>query len=124
MSDPKHSFSTETAWSIPTTGDRPHETTWELHRPFTEAELEDGLGSINPDTAEVDWCYADVFDPYGLGRCTAGQVGRAYFVRAPANDIWIAFDDLPDELRNALWARYSRKLAFPAGLEWMKDSPK
>lgn len=113
MSDSKHSFSTETAWSIPINGDRPHETTWELHRPFSEAELEEGIKSINPDTAEVDCYHTDVFDPYGMGRCTAEQVGRSYFVRAPANDIWIVFDDLPDELRNTLWANWRAGLIPP-----------
>jgi hypothetical protein len=120
MSDSKHSFSPQTAWTIPTTGDRPHETTWELHRPFSEAELEEGIMSINPDTADVHWHHTDVFDPYGMGRCTAEQVGRCYFVRAPANNIWIAFCDLPDELRNTLWANWKAGLIPPQHLQDQK----
>ena len=74
---------------------------------------------IDPETAEVEWIYADIGDPYGVhnlpeeGLC----VGRAYFARSPESDIWVCFDDLPEMVRDALWDRHSAKLAFPAGLE-------
>jgi hypothetical protein len=74
---------------------------------------------IDSETAEVDWCYAQTLDPYGVlpdlpKECK--QVGREYFARAPGSDIWVWFGDLPDVTRNALWSRHSSKLAFPAGL--------
>jgi hypothetical protein len=75
---------------------------------------------IDADTAEVDWVYAQTLDPYGVipdlpEDCR--QVGREYFARNPGSDIWVSFDDLPDETCNALWARHKSKLAFPAGLK-------
>src|SRR5262249_43824208 len=74
---------------------------------------------IDPQTAEVEWIYADIGDPYGVhnlpeeGLC----VGRVYFARSPESDIWVCLDDLPEIVRDALWDRHSAKLAFPAGLE-------
>jgi len=62
---------------------------------------------IDPQTAEVEWIYADIGDPYGVhnlpeeGLC----VGRAYFARSPESDIWVCFDDLPEMVREALWDR-------------------
>jgi len=74
---------------------------------------------IDPETAEVEWTYAQTLDPYGDGldlpeeyRC----VGREYFARSPGSDIWISFDDLPKGVREALWKKHQSKLAFPAGL--------
>ena len=74
---------------------------------------------IDPGTAEVDWTYAQVVDPYGIHPDLPPEcdcVGRAYFARAPGSDIWVCFRDLPDITRNALWERHAKKLAFPAGL--------
>lgn len=47
---------------------------------------------IDPETAEVDWCYALTLDPYGVypelpEDCR--QVGREYFARSPESDIWV-----------------------------------
>ena len=87
---------------------------------------EEGL-KINPKTAEVDWSYAQTLDPYGVDPDLPEeyqQVGREYFARSPASDIWVHFGDLPEETRNALWQRHKRKLAFPAGLiteEYLKS---
>ncbi len=72
------------------------------HRPFTDEELEAGIRSIDPANADVFWGMADVADPYGVGAGECGTVGRTSFVRAPANDIWIYFGDLPDALCEAL----------------------
>jgi hypothetical protein len=74
---------------------------------------------IDPDTAEVHWCYAQTLDPYGVypelsEECQ--QVGRAYFARSPDSDIWVWLGDLPDETRDKLWNRHKSKLAFPAGI--------
>src|ERR1700747_21103 len=49
---------------------------------------------IDPDTAEVDWVYAQVLDPYGDGRDLPEefqQVGRDYFARSPGSNLWIWF---------------------------------
>jgi hypothetical protein len=78
---------------------------------------------IDPETAEVDWVYAQTLDPYGvLDEWELPEefdrVGREYFARAPGRDVWVEFGDLPDETRDKLWKRHSRKLAFPAGLNF------
>jgi hypothetical protein len=77
---------------------------------------------IDPGTAEVDWRYRQVLDPYGVLDewelpAEFDCVGREYFARAPGSDIWVRFGDLPDETRKVLWERHRSKLAFPAGLE-------
>ena len=79
---------------------------------------ETGL-KIDPETAEVDWCYAQTLDPYGVysnlpEECE--QVGREYFARSPGSEIWVHSHDLPEETSNALWQRHKHKLAFSAGL--------
>lgn len=61
---------------------------------------------IDPDTAEVDWCYAQVLDPYGVHPDIPEefqQIGRAYFARSPDSDIWVWFGDLLDEVRKKFW---------------------
>ena len=80
---------------------------------------------IDPETAEVDWSYEQTLDPYDVldewelpGEFH--QVGREYFARNPGSDIWVVFGDLPRAVRDALWKRHSRRLAFPAG--WGGDS--
>jgi hypothetical protein len=63
---------------------------------------------IDPSTAEIDWTYAQIFDPYGDGLPLLPeevQGGRAYFARAPGSDIWVCFYDLPDATRDAIWKR-------------------
>jgi hypothetical protein len=79
---------------------------------------------IDPETAEVDWCYAQTLDPYGVipdlpEECW--QVGREYFARAPGSDIWVWFGDLPTATESALWKKHRSKLAFPAGLSTKAD---
>jgi hypothetical protein len=74
---------------------------------------------IDPATAEVDWSYEQVLDPYGVcpnlpEDCEC--VGREYWARRPSSDIWVVFGDLPEKTREALWDRHKHKLAFPAGL--------
>jgi hypothetical protein len=82
------------------------------YRPFTDAELEAAIQSIDVDTAEVDWCWGDDVDPYGLG-FRSGASERCYYVRAPANDLWIDFFDVPPDLRDALWARLENHFHAP-----------
>jgi hypothetical protein len=62
--------------------------------------------TIDSRTAEVDWNYAQVIDPYGvLGKIPDEHdcIGRAYFARNPGSEIWVSFDDLPDKTRDELW---------------------
>jgi hypothetical protein len=75
---------------------------------------------IDPESAEVDWVYAQTLDPYGIYPDLPEelqQIGREYFARSPGSDVWVCFDDLPDSTRKALWERHRNKLAFPAGFE-------
>jgi hypothetical protein len=87
------------------------------HRPFTDEELEAGIRSIDPTNADVFWIMADVADPYGVGAGECGTVGRTSFVRAPANDIWIYFGDLPDALCEALEENLKAGLIPPRHLQ-------
>jgi hypothetical protein len=82
---------------------------------------------IDPETAEVYWGYAQIFDPYGDGFDIpeeAQQVGREYFARSPGTNVWISFGDLPRGTTDRLWKKHSAKLAFPAGLEAVFDIQK
>jgi hypothetical protein len=68
---------------------------------------------IDPETAEVDWSYEQMLDPYGLLHEWElpeeyHQVDREYFARAPGSDIWVWFGDLPDETRRRLRERPRR----------------
>lgn len=74
---------------------------------------------IDPETAEVCWDYAYTIDPSGVTPDLPEelqQIGREYFARSPDRDVWVSFRDLPKATRDALWAKHSSKLAFPAGL--------
>lgn len=79
----------------------------------------DAGSRIDPETAEVDWWYAQTLDPYGIHPDLPEeyyQVGREYFARSPGSDIWVSFDDLPKVVAKKLWKKHRSKLAFPAGL--------
>ena len=74
---------------------------------------------IDPETAEVDWIYGQIMDPYGVNRNLPEelyQVGRLYFARSPGSDIWVSFYDLPEDTLKRLWEMHHSKLMFPAGL--------
>jgi len=74
---------------------------------------------IDPETAEVSWCYAYTVDPYGVLTDIPEewrQIGREYFARAPGSDIWVWFGDLPGAIAERLWELHRQNLAFPAGL--------
>ena len=79
---------------------------------------------IDPETAEVDWFYAQALDPYGdfpnfPEEC--GQMEWQYFARSPGGDVWISFCDLPEATRDALWKRrYERQGLRPEEL-WDED---
>jgi hypothetical protein len=73
---------------------------------FIAIRREAGL-HIDPATAEFDWFYAEVLDPYGVEGVPDGFscVGREYFARAPGSDIWVSFQDLPKETQLALFPK-------------------
>ena len=73
--------------------------------------------TIDPQTAEVEWWYAETLDPYGVHDLPPQQVGREYFARHPGSEIWVWFGDLPDVTSTKLMELHGRKLAFPAGLQ-------
>jgi len=63
---------------------------------------------IDPATAEIEWSYGQILDPYGLDPDLPDEcycVGRVYFARRPGCDISLCFCDLPDGVRKALWKR-------------------
>ena len=59
-----------------------------------------------------------VLDPYGVvgmdPECDC--IGTEYFARVPGTDVWIMLSNLPDRVREAIWAKHGNKLAFLAGL--------
>ena len=74
---------------------------------------------IDPETAEVDWDYGQILDPYSVDPDLPEElqcVGRLYFARSPGSNIWVSFYDLPEAVRSALWEKHKHQLAFPAGL--------
>jgi hypothetical protein len=75
------------------------------------ALLEIAGRQIDPESAEVHWCFRQVVDPYGVypdlpPECDC--VGRCFFARAPGSLVWIEFGDLPEATREALWMRVGR----------------
>jgi hypothetical protein len=84
---------------------------------FLAIRKAEGL-KIDPRTAEVAWVYAETFDPYGLHIVPdeLSMVGREYFARDPGSDIWVRFEDLPENTQGALWQAHKQDLVFPAGL--------
>ena len=88
-------------------------------RPFSETELKELIKGIDPDTAQVEWWYVQTMDPYGIAPDLPEelqQVERGYFAKSSPSNVWVELGDLPSELRDALWAKHRKKLAFPAGL--------
>jgi hypothetical protein len=54
---------------------------------------------IDPETADVYWCHAQILDPYGIDPNLPkeyDQIGRVYFARSPKSDVWVEFNDLPE----------------------------
>ena len=82
-------------------------------------ERKEAAKHIDPETAEVNWNYAWTLDPYGVIEDfpeALAQVGREYYARAPACDIWVEFGDLSEDVAQKLWEKHRSKQAFPAGL--------
>jgi hypothetical protein len=66
--------------------------------------------NIDPETAEVTFWWTQVLDPYGVygnlpEECHCG--GRSYFACAPGSEMWVCFDDLPEETVTRIWERIS-----------------
>ena len=85
---------------------------------WLEIRKEAGL-KIDPETAEVDWTYAQTLDPYGVDPELPEeyqQVGREYFARSPGSDVWVNFGDLPKGTSDALWRESTgQNWHFPQG---------
>jgi hypothetical protein len=81
---------------------------------------------IDPETAEVDWIFAQTLDPYGDFPNLPEehqQVGREYFARSPGGGVWIWFGDLPEATCDALWKKRREKEATRDAL-WKKHREK
>ena len=66
---------------------------------------------IDVETCEIEWCFAQTLDPYGIEPDLPDdlwQVGRSYFVRSAESDGWVCAYDLPEDKRRALYARIKR----------------
>ena len=77
---------------------------------------------LDPETAEVEWCYAQTLDPYGVDPDLpeqSQQIGREYFARSPASDVWVNFRDLPKTIRDALWNVWH----FPQDCRFLDNTP-
>jgi hypothetical protein len=98
--------------------------TIKVSRDYLKALRKEAGRYIDPETAEVEWVYAQVLDPYGDGpdlpeECQ--QTGRDYFARSPGSNVWIWFGDLSDATHNRLLEKHEHKLAFPAGFKMTKE---
>lgn len=61
---------------------------------------------IEPAAAEILWVFTEIDDPYGvLPPAEESCNGRSYFARSPESDIWVSFDDLPDDVREMLYKK-------------------
>jgi hypothetical protein len=77
---------------------------------------------LDPETAEVEWCYAQTVDPYGVDPDLPEQcprTGREYFARSPESDVWVNFRDLPKTIRDALWNIWH----FPHDCRFLDNTP-
>jgi hypothetical protein len=75
---------------------------------------------LDPSTAEIDWNYAQLADPYGDGLPLLPQeehVGREYFACAPGSDIWVCVGDLLDATHDAIRKRIKAGDLSPAIVE-------
>src|SRR5262249_12131128 len=61
---------------------------------------------IDARSADIFCKHGQVMDPYGV-RVSEEEdnYGRRYFARALGSDIWVEFNDLPEETSGALWER-------------------
>lgn len=88
-----------------------------------KAEIEQWLAirkeaalKIDPETAEVCRTYVLDNDPYGvLDEWELPeefhQIGSTYFARAPGSDIWVHLYDLPNTVRESIWAKHGSRIS-------------
>jgi hypothetical protein len=65
---------------------------------------------IDPETVEITWRYACMFDPYNDGLDISEelqQVGREHFVRTSGAESWVHINDLPETAREIILQRLS-----------------
>jgi len=61
---------------------------------------------IDPETAEIKSQNVPAMDPYRLFLEEPNDEILQYFARAPGSDIWVAWQDLPQEVEFALWLKH------------------
>jgi hypothetical protein len=101
------------------------ETTDQERKSWVATRKEAAL-EIDPKTADVDWCWGQILDPYGVHpdlppECD--QVGRLYFARAPGSDVWVSFYDLPEAVCARLWDRVYAGDISDDPLGWLAGEP-
>jgi len=59
---------------------------------------------IDPAKAIITFWWCQIADPYGIRHVPkeCDCVGRVYLARKSRSNSWVAFEDLPDETREAL----------------------
>jgi hypothetical protein len=71
---------------------------------------------IDPETAEVIWCYTWIFDPYGIDPEYPKELMQAekhHFARSPGSYVWVWFGDLPELTRTTLEAKFQPRPPLP-----------
>lgn len=65
---------------------------------------------LDPATAEIDWRYGYVCDPYGDEDLPDEMkvIGRNYFARRPGGDVWVSQHDWPRSILEAMHERINR----------------
>ncbi len=64
--------------------------------------------TLDLETADVTWWYAQTADPYGVCAEFPAELdcfGREYFARSGGSKIWVAFGDLTKAAVERLWQR-------------------
>jgi hypothetical protein len=69
---------------------------------------------IDPETAEITWRYACMFDPYADDLDIPEElqiVGREHYVRTPRAEtsMWVHINDLPDTAREIILQRLNSR---------------
>jgi hypothetical protein len=82
-------------------------TTGENKEQAMKSTIEDWFGNtgikMDPATARVAWCFAQMKDPWGNR-----AFGTIHFARSPESDTWVCFDDLTWDTASALHDRIKR----------------
>jgi hypothetical protein len=68
---------------------------------------------------EVFWQHGSVGDPYGVYGWEDDCIGRNYFARSPGTNVWVEFGDLPDAVRDRLWARIKAGDFYQDDTNWL-----